>query len=147
MPVWVEGDPSRENPPPALPLNDSPAQILRFEILGRFSLLWLSKAFSSCFPGRKLPIGLEAETLQLWIPQHHSLRDKGHLKLRCSTSRDLVPLDSTPTLLIMQTLGCTHSIALRLVSALTISFSISPSRFGVLRDSRAGSHKGLMGNH
>lgn len=34
-----KGDPSRENPLPALPLTDSPSQIWRLEILGRFSLL------------------------------------------------------------------------------------------------------------
>lgn len=66
MPFWVEGDPSRENPPSALPLTDSPA---RFGDLNSWadSLHWLPEAFPSSFPGRELPTGLVAKILQLWI--------------------------------------------------------------------------------
>lgn len=96
MPGWIEGDPSRENPPSALPLTDSPNQIWRLEILGRFSLHWLPKTFSFCFPGKELPTGLAAENLQLWIRQPHCLGGHGQPEAPLSTSRYLVPLFSIP---------------------------------------------------
>lgn len=77
MPGWVEGDPSRENPPPAQPLPVGPNQIWRFETLGRLFLHWLPKTFPFCFPGRELPTWLAAETLQLQIPQPHCLGGQG----------------------------------------------------------------------
>lgn len=77
MPGWVEGDPSRENPPPSLPLPVGPNQIWRFETLGRLFLHWLPKTFPFCFPGRELPTWLAAVTLQLQIPQPNCLGGQG----------------------------------------------------------------------
>lgn len=98
MPGRVEGNPGSENPPPALPLTISPDQICRFGILGRFSLHWLPKTFSFCFPERELPICLAVETLQLYIPQPHCLGGQGGPEAPPSTSRDLVPLFSNSPL-------------------------------------------------
>lgn len=76
------GEP-QQGEPTSCPVSDrrtAPAQIWRFEFLGRFSLYWLPRAFSFCFPGRELPTGPAAESLQLWMLQPHGLRDQGQLE-------------------------------------------------------------------
>ena len=90
MPVWIKGDLHRENPPSCRVFHQLPlTQIWKSEFLGKFSLYWLSRAFS-VFLEEDFPQGWELNPYNCGYPTlmvletRVSWKPPPHLRLHCS---------------------------------------------------------------